>query len=199
MNHLFEHPPTLENNRVLLKPLTESDFEDLCAAGADPELWQFSLSRVTNRAELIGYLQTAIEERARRQSLPFTIVDKSVNQTAGCTRFGNFSFENSRVEIGWTWIGKPFQRTGLNRACKYELLKFAFQSLGMIRVELKADALNLASREAMVKIGATEEGTLRKHLRTGTGRMRDSVYYSILAEEWPEIKQTRFAAFSSVK
>ncbi len=196
MNSLFRQPPTLENNRVLLKPLTEADFDGLCDAGADQRLWQFSLSPVTSRNDLIQYLQTAIAERTQRRSIPFTIVDKSVNQIAGSTRYGNFSFENDRVEIGWTWIGKPFQQTGLNRACKYELLKFAFETLHMVRVELKADVLNQASREAMRKIGATEEGILRQHLRTGTGRMRDSVYYSILAHEWPEIKRTRFAAFS---
>jgi RimJ/RimL family protein N-acetyltransferase len=196
MDSLFRQPPTLENNRVLLKPLTEADFDGLCEAGADQSLWQFSLSPITSRNDLIQYLQTAIAERTQRRSIPFTIVDKSVNQIAGSTRYGNFSFENDRVEIGWTWIGKPFQQTGLNRACKYELLKFAFETLHMVRVELKADVLNQASREAMRKIGATEEGILRQHLRTGTGRMRDSVYYSILAHEWPEIKRTRFAAFS---
>lgn len=196
MDHLFRQPPTLENDRVLLKPLTEADFDGLCDAGADPRLWQFSLSTVTNRAQLTQYLETAIAERMQGRSLPFTIVDKSVNQIAGSTRYSNFSFENGRVEIGWTWIGKPYQQTGLNRACKYELLTFAFETLHMVRVELKADALNLASREAMRKIGATEEGILRQHLRTGTGRMRDSVYYSILASEWPELKRTRFAVFS---
>lgn len=195
MNRLFQTPPTLENRRVLLKPLSEADFDGLCAVGADPDLWQFSLTPITNRDEMTGYLQTAIAQRVQGRSLPFTIFDKSVNQVAGSTRLSNFSFADGRVEIGWTWIGKPFQRTGLNRACKYELLKFAFQTLGMVRVELKADVLNLPSREAMRKIGATEEGILRKHLRTGTGRMRDSVYYSILDEEWPAIERTRFAAF----
>lgn len=196
MNHLFDQPPTLENNRVLLKPLTEADFDGLCKAGADESLWQYSLSRVTNRDELRQYLQTAVDERTQRRSLPFTIVDKSVNQIAGCTRYGNISFENFRTEIGWTWIGKPFQQTGLNRACKYELLKFAFESLNFVRVELKADVLNQPSRDAMRKIGATEEGILRKHMRTATGRMRDTVYYSILADEWTEIKRARFTAFS---
>jgi RimJ/RimL family protein N-acetyltransferase len=192
---IFQNPPTLENQRVLLKPLAEEDFNGLCEAGADLALWKYSLTPIHSKEDILYYLHAALVERNQERSLPFTIFDKAVGKIAGSTRFGNFSWENKRVEIGWTWIGQEFQKTGLNRACKFELFSYAFETLELCRVELKADALNLNSQEAMRKIGATEEGTFRKHLKTGTGRMRDSVYFSILDTEWPEIKQTRFKEF----
>jgi RimJ/RimL family protein N-acetyltransferase len=198
MHHLFQHPPTLENNRVLLKPLSEEDFGGLCAVGLEPSLWTISTNSITTKEDLYRYLNAAIRQREDGQSLPFTIIDKQRNQIAGCTRYGNISFENKRLEIGWTWLGIEFQKTGLNRACKYELLKYAFETLHMVRVELKADVLNLKSREAMRKIGATEEGILRKHIVTESGRIRDTVYYSILADEWETIKKTRFAQYQLI-
>jgi RimJ/RimL family protein N-acetyltransferase len=196
MNSLFLQPPTLENQRALLKPLTEDDFEALLAIGLEPSLWKISSNKIETREDLLRYLQTAVEQRENGQSVPFTIIDKATNQIAGCTRYGNIVFEHKRLEIGWTWLGVDFQKTGLNRACKYELLSFAFDVLGMWRVELKTDVLNTNSRQAMKKMGATEEGILRKHIITESGRSRDSVYYSIIAEEWPAIKERVFAQYA---
>jgi N-acetyltransferase len=197
MYSVFENPPVLENERALLKPLAEEDFEALCVAGADASVWQYSTVTVQTREDLINYLQTALNQRLVRQALPFTIIDKTNLQVAGCTRFGNFSWENRRVEIGWTWIGVHFQKTGLNRACKHLLLDYAFTELGMNRVELKADARNAGSREAMRKMGATEEGILRQHMIMENGYIRDTVYFSVLAQEWETLKRSTFAAFSA--
>jgi RimJ/RimL family protein N-acetyltransferase len=197
MNPVFLHPPTLENTRALLKPLGEEDFEGLLAIGLEPSLWQISSNKVENKDDLIRYLQTAIAQRKAGQSVPFTIIDKQTNNIAGCTRYGNIAFEHRKLEIGWTWLGIDYQKTGLNRACKYELLNYAFAVLDMQRVELKTDVLNTNSRQAMLKMGATEEGVLRKHLITESGRSRDSVYYSILNTEWTAIKQRVFAQYAS--
>lgn len=196
MYPLFLQPPTLENSRVLLRLLTEDDFNGLIAIGLEPSLWKISSNTVENKADLLRYLHTAIEQRAAGLSVPFTIVDKQTNTIAGCTRYGNIAFEHKKLEIGWTWLGVDYQKTGLNRACKYELLNYAFDILGMQRVELKTDVLNTNSRQAMLKMGATEEGILRKHLITESGRSRDSVYYSIIDNEWPAIKQRVFAQYA---
>jgi N-acetyltransferase len=196
MHPVFLQPPTLENFRALLKPLREEDFEGLLAIGLEPSLWKVSSSKVETEEDLLSYLQTAIQQRKTGQSVPFTIIDKQTNRIAGCTRYGNIAFEHRKLEIGWTWLGVDFQKTGLNRACKYELLSYAFEKLGMLRVELKTDVLNTNSRQAMLKMGATEEGILRKHLITETGRSRDSVYYSIIDTEWPAIKERVFAQYA---
>jgi RimJ/RimL family protein N-acetyltransferase len=196
MHSLFSQPPTLENTRALLKPLAEEDFEGLLAVGLDPSLWKLSLNKIESREDLLTYLQTAIRQRETGQSLPFTIIDKETNQIAGCTRYGNIVLEHKKLEIGWTWLGVQFQKTGLNRACKYALLRYAFEELGMLRVELKTDVLNTNSRQAMLKMGATEEGILRKHLITEKGRHRDSVYYSIIIDEWPGIKERVFTQYA---
>lgn len=197
MHSLFTQPPTLANERVLLKPLSEEDYEGLYAIGLEPLLWAVSINSIVSQEDLQRYLKTAIEQRQHRQALPFTIIDKTNNQIAGCTRYGNISFEHKRLEIGWTWLGIKFQKTGLNRACKYELLQYAFETLHMQRVELKTDALNMKSREAMRKMGATEEGILRRHMITESGRSRDSVYFSIIADEWRQIRQEKFARYVS--
>jgi RimJ/RimL family protein N-acetyltransferase len=197
MHSIFTQPPTLENKRVLLKPLSEEDFEGLLAIGLAPSLWAVSINKIATQEDLQQYLKTAIQQREKGQAVPFTIIDKQTNKIAGSTRYGNISFEHKRLEIGWTWLGEEFQKTGLNRACKYELLQYAFETLHMQRVELKTDALNTNSREAMRKMGATEEGILRKHMITEGGRSRDSVYFSIIADEWPKIRQEKFAHYMS--
>lgn len=197
MKFIFIQPPTLENSRVLLKPLEEEDFEGLCEIGLEPSLWKISSNNIQTKDDLYHYLSVAIGQRNTLQAIPFTIIDKAAGRIAGCTRFGNISFENRRMEIGWTWLGVEFQKTGLNRACKYELLKYAFETVQVIRVELKADVLNLNSREAMRKIGATEEGILRRHMITESGRIRDTVYYSIIAEEWADVKKNYFTKYAA--
>jgi RimJ/RimL family protein N-acetyltransferase len=130
----------------------------------------------------------AFEEQERRESIVFAMVERSSGKTIGSTRFMNIDRANRRVEIGSTWIAPGWQRTAVNTGAKYLMLRHAFEVWGCFRVELKTDALNEKSRNAILRVGAKEEGTLRRHVLTWTGRVRDSVYFSILDSEWPEVK-----------
>jgi RimJ/RimL family protein N-acetyltransferase len=120
--------------------------------------------------------------------LPFVTVERRSGRIVGSTRFGNYDPVNHRVEIGWTWIAKPWQRTAINTEAKYLMLSHAFERLGCVRVEFKTDVRNEPSRRAILRIGAREEGVLRKHMLMSSGRYRDSIYYSVLDDEWPEVK-----------
>lgn len=130
--------------------------------------------------------------------MPFAIVELASGTVVGSTRYGNIDRANRRVEIGWTWIGRPWQRTAVNTESKYLLLRHAFETLGCIRVEFKTDALNERSRQALLRIGAKEEGIFRSHVVTSTGRIRDSVYFSIIDREWPAVK-TRLEAMLTLQ
>ncbi|MGH8322046.1 MAG: GNAT family N-acetyltransferase [Gammaproteobacteria bacterium] len=133
-------------------------------------------------------METALEEQRRGVSMPFVTRLAAGDRVVGSTRFGNMDLKNRHVEIGWTWIGRPWQRSVVNTEAKYLMLQYAFDVLGCLRVELKTDALNERSRAAIKRIGAKEEGILRRHTLTANGRMRDTVYYSILDNEWPTVK-----------
>ena len=136
-----------------------------------------------------GYGGEALELANRGMALPFATIDRASGQVAGSTRFANIDLANRRVEIGWTWLGRRFQRTAINTEVKYLMLRHAFESMGCNRVELKTDALNQRSRAAIRRIGAVEEGILRAHMLTHSGRFRDTVYFSILSNEWPGVRQ----------
>lgn len=194
---LLQTEVVLENQRALLRPLRSDDAGLLESVAFEPTIWTLGMDALTNRTELEKYIARAMDERARGVSYPFIIFDKNAQRWAGSSRYGNISQENKRVEIGWTWIGKDFQGTGLNKACKFELFRFAFEKLGCNRVELKTDALNQRSRKAMKKVGCVEEGTLRAHQITSKGRIRDSVFFSITHNEWPQVKASVFAEFTS--
>jgi RimJ/RimL family protein N-acetyltransferase len=139
--------------------------------------------------EMRGYVESALELQRAGATLPFVTIERSTGRVVGSTRFGNYDPANRRIEIGWTWIARPWQRTAVNTEAKYLMLTHAFESLHCVRVELKTDVLNSPSRQAMLRIGAREEGVLRKHTLMWTGRYRDSIYYSILDEEWPDVKK----------
>ncbi|OUJ76222.1 GNAT family N-acetyltransferase [Hymenobacter crusticola] len=189
---------TLENSRVRLRPLEATDFEALKAIAFEPEVWRFMTTPMPrNSVELATYLTYALKERAIGKRYPFVIIDRMTNQIVGSTSYMSITPEEKRVEIGATWLGKPFQRTGVNRAAKHLLLKYAFGELGCERVELKTDARNWQSREAMQRMGATEEGTLRSHMLTQGGQRRDTVYFSILKPEWDELCLSVFREFDA--
>lgn len=176
-------------------PLRMEHFEALLEVARDPLLWELAPNPPHSDKDILNYLEEALREKSNGISIPFVILDNRTNEIAGSTRYSNLSPAHKRLEIGWTWIGQKFQKTGLNRAVKFELLKYGFESLNLNRIELKTDALNSKSRNAMKKMGATEEGTWRHHMITASGRLRDTVYFSILADEWPEIKARVFSAF----
>ncbi|MEP7142753.1 MAG: GNAT family protein [Ferruginibacter sp.] len=191
----FEQVIILENDRASMTPLMLSDLEALELIAYHPKIWKVGMSNLTGPAQLKAYIQTALAEKESHLSYPFLIFDKQSNRVAGSTRFGNISFENKRLEIGWTWLHPDFHGTGLNKACKFLLLQFAFEKLGFNRVEIKTDAINHQSRKAILNIGAKEEGIFRKHQITSEGRIRDTAYYSIINDEWPAIKTTVFDDF----
>ncbi len=187
----------LEGAFVRLEPLTLEHLDGLCKVGLDEELWRWTAADINSREDLKKYVQTALDERESEVSLPFATVEKSSQKIVGSTRFGNIDVKNRRVEIGWTWIGKNWQRTFVNTEAKFLMLRHAFEVWKCIRVELKTDVLNEKSRNAIKRIGAKEEGILRKHLITDSGRVRDTVYYSILEDEWQNVKKNLEAKLKS--
>ncbi len=192
----FSQNIILENDRVQLRPLTTADYEALQSVAADPELWTYTLTRADDAIGLAAYIAQALEGREQETRYPFLIIDKNTGLVAGSTSFYNVHPEEARISIGYTWVGTEFQRTGLNRACKYLLLHYAFEELGCERVELETDARNQKSREAMRRLGATEEGTLRSHRYTQGGRRRDTVIFSIIRPDWNELRAGVFGQTS---
>lgn len=191
---------TLENERTLLRPIKETDLKALLYIAEDqPNLLQYSPSPFGTKKALKDYILKAIEQKEKGARYPFIIYDKKNQVWAGTTSFGNISNNNQRVEIGWTWLGKKLQRTGLNRNNKFLMLSYAFEEAEFERVELKTDARNKQSITAMEKIGAIQEGTLRSHTLMTDGHRRDTVYFSILKQEWPKIKETIFAGYQEPK
>jgi RimJ/RimL family protein N-acetyltransferase len=181
-------PVTLEGEHVRLEPMTIAHHGALWEIAKDHELWRWTAADIRAPEDLTRYMETALAEQAAGRALPFATGAKAQGRVVGSTRFGNIDPLNRRAEIGWTWLGSAWQRTAVNTEAKLLKLTHAFERWGCIRVELKTDALNQASRAAIARLGAKEEGTLRRHIVTQTGRVRDTVYYSILDEEWPSIK-----------
>lgn len=181
-------PIVLEGPRVKLEPLSLKHVEPLCSVGLDPDIWALTMALIRTEEDMRRYVETALQQQEKGTALPFATVDKVSGRVVGSTRFGNIDIANRRVEIGWTWLGKGFQRTHVNTEAKYLMLQHAFEVWGCNRVEFKTDVLNDRSRAALKRIGAKEEGILRRHQITDSGRVRDSVYYSIIDEEWPGAK-----------
>jgi RimJ/RimL family protein N-acetyltransferase len=181
-------PVTLEGRYIRLEPLSLSHHARLCEVGLEEDIWRWTTSQVRTPDEMRTYIETALEWQAAGTALPFATIERASGHAVGSTRFGNIDRASHCVEIGWTWIGLKWQRTPVNTEAKYLMLRHAFETLGCIRVELKTDSLNERSRAAILRIGAKEEGTLRNHMITASGRIRHSVYYSIIDAEWPQVK-----------
>ena len=181
-------PVVLEGRHVRLESLSLDHHPQLCEVGLDEELWRWTTSQIRTAEEKRAYIEEALAAQLAGTALPFAIIGKDADRVAGSTRYGNIERAHRRVEIGWTWIGRPWQRTAVNTEAKYLLLRHAFETLGCIRVELKTDSLNERSRQAILRLGAKEEGTLRNHMITASGRIRHTVYYSIIASEWPAVQ-----------
>ena len=181
-------PVVLQGRHVRLVPMTLDHVPALWQAGSDPELWRLTTSQVHGEHDMRRYVQAALDGQARGTALPFVTLDAAGERVIGSTRFGSIEAPHRRVEIGWTWIGAPWQRSAVNTEAKYLMLRHAFETLGCIRVELKTDVLNERSRRAILRIGAREEGILRKHAITEAGRIRDTVYFGIVDDDWPSVK-----------
>ena len=175
----------LENDVVILRPLVESDFEYLLPfALHETELWKYSLISPAGAEGMKSYIEAAIDGRAKGLEYPFIVFDKRTQQYAGSTRFYDIQMHNKSMQLGYTWYAKDFQGTGLNKNCKLLLLQFAFETLGLERVEFRADNNNETSKAAMRSIGCVEEGVLRSHVPTYNGTRRNSIVLSILKNEW---------------
>lgn len=182
------NPVVLHGNIVRLEPMSMDHIEGLTAVGLEPELWPLTTTIISSRADMLAYVESALEAREAGTALPFVTILQSENRIIGSTRFANFDEASQRVEIGWTWLNPRWQRTGANTEAKLLMLAYAFEALGLNRVEFKTDAINQRSRNALLGIGAKEEGTLRSHMVVWNGRIRDSVYFSVIRPEWPEVR-----------
>jgi RimJ/RimL family protein N-acetyltransferase len=173
---------------VRLEPLSRNHCEALCAIGLDETIWKWFPAPVRTPGEMAAWIDSALAMQEAGTALPFAIVDVASGSVAGSTRYGNMEPAHRKLEIGWTWLTPGAQRTAINTEAKYLLLRYAFEQLDCVRVELKTDALNERSRAAILRIGAKYEGILRQHMITSTGRRRDSVYFSVIDTEWPAVK-----------
>lgn len=180
----------LKNSCVILKLLNFDDFDCMSEIILHPDLWKFFPNPIYTQEALKIFISDAMTSNKSKDKITFAVYDKKSSQLAGSTSLLNYSQADKRIEIGFTWIDINFQRKGVNRASKILLLKFAFESLKCNRVEFKTDVLNISARRSLTNLGATEEGVLRKHtFMHGDLRYRDTVYYSILVDEWEEIKK----------
>lgn len=182
-------PVVLEGRDVRLEPLNTAHAEPLIAAANDGELWRSTVTIVPSRTTMADYLSSALTAQSQGRELPFVIVRKSFEKIVGTTRFYNIERENRTVEIGYTWLAASAQRTAVNTEAKLLLLRHAFESLRCIRVALITDVLNKQSQKAILRLGAKQEGVLRNQMIMPDGRYRDSVCFSIIESEWPEVRE----------
>lgn len=188
----------LESERALLRPLTFEDEPALQQIADDEGLWIYGLTDLSRPGELKKYIESAIADREAGTCAVWVIIDKKTNQVAGCTRLAEISWKDERGQIGWTWIGRDFQGSGLNKEMKFHILSYGFDKLGLNRIEFKADERNHQSRQALIGIGATREGVLRQHMKLHNGYIRNTVFYSILKSEWDTIRRQYFTNFTAV-
>jgi N-acetyltransferase len=180
---------TLRGSIVRLEPLQRTHTGAIATVGAHDELWKFTMTRIASTRDAEAYVDAALKSAATGTALPFVTVLQSENRIIGSTRFANYDAESRRIEIGWTWLTPTLQRTGANVEAKLLMMTHAFEMLSLNRIEFKTDLLNERSRNALLGIGATEEGVLRQHTLLWHGRWRDTIYYSVLASEWAGVKQ----------
>ena len=181
----FPENLVLENDHALLRPLQNEDLDFLLPFSLqEPEIWTYSASSPAGEVGMTEYIAYAVEQRNLKTEYPFIVFDKKQKSYAGSTRFYDIRIPFSTTQLGFTWYGKKFQRTGLNRNCKLLMLSYAFETWGMERVELRADVNNHRSVTAMKDIGCTVEGIMRNNMPTATGSRRDSIVLSILKDEW---------------
>ena len=184
MKKIFPFSWVLEDEVVRLRLMQHNDLDKLQTIAFEPSIWLFFTVDICDELSLKNWVEAAIYDYMNKNRVPFVIEIKDTNKVVGSTSFGEVSERDSRLEIGWTWLGKEFQGKGLNTRVKRLMLQFAFEYLEVERVEFKTDVLNFQSRKALNKIGAVEEGVLRSHTLMPNNRRRDTVYFSILKNEW---------------
>jgi RimJ/RimL family protein N-acetyltransferase len=180
---------TLEGQHVRLEPLKAHHVEPLLKAARDPRIWEFTSNIISTAADMQKYVETALDWQNAGTAVPFVTMERASHRVIGSTRFANIDRDHRRAEIGWTWLNPEYWRTAINTEAKYLMLRHAFEQWKCIRVELKTAAKNARSRAAILRLGAKEEGTLRHHMIQPDGSYRDSVYFSVLDEEWPAVRK----------
>jgi RimJ/RimL family protein N-acetyltransferase len=195
----FKASLQLETEKVLLRAMKPEDFENFLPITGSPGLWKYFSRELNDDKQLLAWIREAMKDRGNQNRVPFTIIDKMGNAVCGSTSLGNISFPDKRIEIGWTWLGEPFLGSGINTHCKFLLLQYTFEVMMFERVEIKTDNLNERAKKALRKIGAVEEGVLRSHMQMPYGRRRDSVYFSILKQEWESVKLDYFHGVQALK
>ena len=189
MVDLWRTPVTLTGQHVRLEPLSEAHVPGLAAVGCHDRIWRLMLyGMIRSEAQMQSWVQDILRRQASGTDLPFAVIHLASGRVAGATRYLEMRPENKGLEVGGTWYGLEFQRTAVNTECKYLLLEYAFETLGCIRVQLKADLRNERSWRAIERLGAKREGILRNHYIMPDGAHRASVYYSIIDDEWPGVK-----------
>ena len=184
----------LQTERVLLRPVKAEDFNAfLKLAQQDEAMWEFFSKNLSDAHQLNDWIDDALSCLENGTRMPFTIIDKTSNQIAGSSSIGNISWHDKRLEIGWSWLATDFRSTGINRNSKFAMMQYAFETMNFERVEFKTGVLNLRARKGLEKVGGIEEGTLRSHSLLWNGHRRTSVFYSVLRDEWPNLKTSIFA------
>lgn len=185
----------IENDRVLLIPFDNERHIELKEIIFNSIIWEYMGMYIQNNKDFDNYINSTLKEKNDGICYPFLIIDKLTNKVAGSTRYGYLNYASEKCEIGWTWYGIEFQGTGLNKACKYELLKFGFENIGFRRIQFSADSENIRSQKAIEKLGAIKEGVFRNNYIDSKGNSKDDVYFSIVSEEWNSLKSTHFNEF----
>jgi RimJ/RimL family protein N-acetyltransferase len=184
---------SLETSRVLMRPLDEKDFDIFYhLTSRDKDMWYYFTSDLSNSTSLKKWMDGLLADKKAETRRPFTIIDKQTGSIAGSMSLMNISIQDKRLEIGASWLGRDFRSTGINKHAKFAMMRYAFEELYFERVEFKTDIENSRARKGLQNIGGTEEGVLRSHMAMWNGRRRSSVYYSILKNEWPAIKNSIF-------
>lgn len=183
----------LETYKVILRPLAEEDYNSfLELAKKDFDMWYYFSYHLGDEEQLTKWMAMAFADKKAETRRPFTIIEKATGKVAGSSSMGNISYHDLRLEIGWSWLGNEFRSSGINRNAKYCMMKYAFDTLNFERVEFKTDVENVRARKGLENVGGIEEGILRSHMTMWNNRRRTSIYYSVLKNEWPGLKQTIF-------
>lgn len=190
---MIPHDLILETNKVILRPLAEDDYATILdIAKQDEDMWYYFSFNLGDEEQLKNWMAIAFKDKKAETRRPFVIIEKSTGLVAGSSSMGNISYHDRRLEIGWSWLGTKFRSTGINRHAKYCMMKYAFDTLDFERVEFKTDVQNARARKGLQNVGGIEEGILRSHMQMWNNRRRTSIYYSVLKDEWPGLKQTIF-------
>jgi N-acetyltransferase len=184
----IQHPIILEGSKVKLIPLEQSHISELLAIGKNEKIWEFMSINGTDSDRLTLLLKSALLKRSTSEQYPFAVIDKQTGKIIGTTMFHNISPEHRKLEIGWTWYDPAYWRTGYNRDCKLLLLTYCFETLKTVRVQFQADEYNMRSRTAIQGIGASYEGIMRKERIKANGAFRNTVIFSIIEDEWANVK-----------